>query len=223
MNRLMNNLNISGWKYSSSAPALAYPPTIRLLLMDCNQISRAQTKLVVQICRILINSSTLFRSIGFATRFGSVHILIVIILGMTAEFVKIAKVILVRWIFRVSIPSCSIGPVTTFGVMILYEMDIYLVFVVLNLERFVPCPRRDLFVKRVYAYFFSIWTREHITYVNRKIFFTLRTLCCKPCLSLETKMCSANGCFIRLLPSTSANVPPTLYLAASRYTDMERI
>lgn len=36
MNRLMNNLNISGWKYSSSTPAFAYPPTVRLLLMDCD-------------------------------------------------------------------------------------------------------------------------------------------------------------------------------------------
>lgn len=52
---------------------------------------------------------------------------------------------------------------------------------------------------------------------------TLRTLCCKPCLSLETRIWSDKGCLDRLLPSTSASVPPTLYLAASKYSNMERI
>lgn len=130
---------------------------------------------------------------------------------MTAELIEIAEVILVRRILRVSITGCSISPVTTLGLVILRQMNVDVIFVVLELKRFVLCPRRNLKQKSRTTVILSIQL-----FRNPLDLRTLRTLCCRPCLSLETKICSARGCLPRLLPSTSANVPPTLYLAASR-------
>lgn len=143
----MYDLHVSGRKYAGAASTLAYPPAVRLLLMDGYQVTRTETELVVQIRRILIDRATLLRVFGVGRRnhFRTVdRLLIIVVLRVTAELVEIAEVVLVGRILGIAVASRPIDPVARLGILILRQMHLEFVIVVLNLKRFVLCPRRNL-------------------------------------------------------------------------------
>lgn len=140
----MDNLDVSCWKYTSSSFALADPPTVGLFLMHRDQIAGVQAQFVVQVCRVLINRSTLFRASRLARCLSSVKILIAVILGMTAELIEVAEVVLVGRILGVTIAGGAIGPMTALGLVVLAQMDVDLIIALRYLKRFVLRPRRNL-------------------------------------------------------------------------------
>lgn len=140
----MNDLNISGGEYTGTASALAYPPAIWLLLMDGYQISRIETELVVQIRGVLVDCSALLRAFNLGRWYFRTIDLIVVVFRVTAELVEIAEIVLVRWILRIAVTGGAISPIAGLGVLILGQMQLELVITVLNLERIILCPRRNL-------------------------------------------------------------------------------
>lgn len=93
----MNDLDVSGGKYASTASTLAYPPAVWLLLMDGYQVSRTETELVVQIRRVLVDRSALLRAFSLGRHYFCTN-LIIVVFRVTAKLVKIAEIVLVRWI-----------------------------------------------------------------------------------------------------------------------------
>lgn len=139
----MNDLDVSSREYTGAASALAYPPAVRLLLMDGYQIARIETELVVQIRGVLIDRAALFRGLSLG-HFRTVYLVIVVVLRVTAELVEITEVVLVRLIFGITVASGPIDPVASLGVLFLRQLHLELVIGVLNLKRFVLYPRRNL-------------------------------------------------------------------------------
>lgn len=146
----IDDLHVGGGKNAGPAPTLADPPAVGLFLVNGDKVAGSETELVVEIGRVLVNGAaaldTVVRLAGDGGDVRRVDVLVIVVLAVAAELVKVAEVLLVGWILRVTVAGCPVRPVALLALAVLRQLQHLELAVgrVLEFERFVLCPRRNL-------------------------------------------------------------------------------
>ena len=146
----VDDLDVGRGEDAGSAPALADPPAVGLLLVHGDEVARAEAELVVEVGRVLVNSAAALEAVFGLARHCHVRridVLVVVVLGVAAELVEVAEVLLVGRVLGVAVAGRAVRPgVALLAVAVLRQLQHLQLAVrrVMELERFVLCPRRNL-------------------------------------------------------------------------------